>query len=129
MPVSEPVQLHLTKPVAPFDLLYTEDGAPIGLMIADPESATMKAFDHAITNSRIMQGRKGAMAAVDATLLEEQAKQRIACSIVGFVNVTVDGNVLDWSPAAARTLIDRFPWIRQQVDEFLGNSANFIKIS
>ncbi len=125
----EKIELHLTRPVSPFDRLTTDEGDIIGLMIADPESSVMKNFDRALMNSRLLQGRKGALTTINATQLEEQAKQRLACSVVGFLNIKVDGKVLEWSPTAASDLLERFVWIRQQVDEFLGNAANFIKVS
>lgn len=50
----------------------------------------------------------------------------VACT-TGWRGLTDGGEPLEYSPEAARNLYTRAPWIRLQVDEAIGDLANFMK--
>lgn len=56
---------------------------------------------------------------------EDTLNMLVACT-VGWEGVVLDGAPLPFNPANARKLYQRVPWLREQVEEFVGDRANFL---
>lgn len=57
---------------------------------------------------------------------EASALELIVCCISGWKNILIDGEDVKYSAEAARELLTRFPWIRDQVEEFVNDLGNFL---
>jgi hypothetical protein len=57
---------------------------------------------------------------------KDQAELIVAC-VVDWENMVVDGDEVPYSVSAALGLLERFPWIRKQLDDAIGDVASFMK--
>lgn len=57
--------------------------------------------------------------------MEQQAAELMASITVGWANLERDGKPVDFSHDAAQQVYIDFPWIREQVDQFVTDRANF----
>lgn len=59
--------------------------------------------------------------------LEAESLEAAAVLLVGWPdNFNLDGQPFAWSEANARTLLGRFPWIREQVETGAADRGNFL---
>jgi len=67
----------------------------------------------------------------DAELLEEMNTEAIAASVLGWRGIKMDGQELQFSPAAAREQLARkeMRWLRSQIADQLARRENFIVTS
>lgn len=129
-PVGDISSLFATKKHAVMEIidptsgnaLVGQNGKPMGLMLADKNC---EACQRVTTEFR----RKHAatkVAPAEGELLDYQI-DLLAAAIVGFENIIQDGQLVVYSPEAARELMEMAPVIRAQVDRFLGADSNFMK--
>ena len=55
--------------------------------------------------------------------------ENLVSATVSWEKIQLEGEVLEYSEDNARKLYRRFPWIREQVDAFMSDRANFFKAS
>lgn len=127
---SVPFQLRHPTSNAPL-FAQTADGEddtskPIAINIIGKDSEPFRARLRAITNKRLAAGKK---LKITAEEVETESTNTIAACITGWQNVTLDGKPLDYSSANAKLLLNRLPWLQEQLDEAIGDRANFLKKS
>lgn len=76
-----------------------------------------------ISNRRINSKQKRMLTIEE---VEADNDSLLVSCIVGWDNVTIDGEKVEFSLESAKKLIQRFRWIREQIDEFVGDRANFL---
>lgn len=103
--------------------LATEEGASISITLAGYDSKAARKMRHAMANRR-MQRTGGKMTAES---LEADGIELLCALTLGWQNIVVDGEPLEFSADNAAKLYKRFPWIREQVDAFVGDRANFMR--
>lgn len=59
--------------------------------------------------------------------IEESALRQLSICTVSWKGVKLDGQELECNPDNAYMLYSRLPWLKEQVDEFVGDRANFLK--
>ena len=117
-----------------------EDGAT--LTLRDPVSG--EALDATITlvgsdseryrqaqseeQSKLLK-RKQSGERLDAEEWREQACRILARATISWENVEEGGQTLDCSEANARHIYRAYPWVREQVDAFVAQRANFLATS
>lgn len=57
--------------------------------------------------------------------MERQASELMAAVTVSWRNIEVDGEAIDCTEENAIRLYTDYPWIREQVDRFIADRANF----
>ncbi len=135
-------QIPTASPVQSFDLgsfeEHTRDkewvnichpvsGAPTGLRIlaASPDSEHYRQADRKIKNRNLafMQKSRGKPLSMEA--LEAAGLDLIVAITLDWQGARWDGRELECDEANARMLYATFPFIREQVDAFVGDRANF----
>ena len=59
--------------------------------------------------------------------LNEDSLYVASMLVAGFVTpLSLDGQALAYSRESAKTLLRRFPWVREQVEDFAGKRGNFL---
>jgi hypothetical protein len=114
MPVRHPV----TK-VA----LKTEKGEAVTLTVTGSDSKEFRDQERALINKRINAGQRTA----NADDIYSEATAVLASCVKAWANIELDGKKLDCTPANVKTVLTRFPWLREQVDAFVGDRANFLQ--
>lgn len=60
-----------------------------------------------------------------AEMLEDGLELLVACT-KGWKHIKISGVVLPFSEENSRMLYTKYPWIREQVDTFVNDRANFL---
>ncbi len=117
------VDLQLKHPVSD-EALATSDGKPVKAVLWGTSSKVYRTAINAMQNRALKRGKKPASPEV---MREEGVELLTACT-QRFENLALDGEALD-NADTIRALYqdDRFAWVKSQVDEALGDIANFIK--
>jgi hypothetical protein len=122
---TEPVRMVLQHPVTRAPL--TDDaGNECALMVVGMESERYIEADRKISNRKLRQLEQRRKLTLTAEDVEAEALERLAATVVGIEHVVYDGKPLEYSQDAVRTLL-ALPWLREQLDAFVGDRANFMQ--
>lgn len=115
------------------ELLHPATKAPIGTFIGliGKDSTVFKAHVRATANGRLrkqaFQQRRGKDVDVPTIeKIEADAIELLAACTTGWRNLELRGVQLPFSAINAKVIYTEFPWIREQVDEAIGDIENFI---
>ena len=75
--------------------------------------------------NRMAKGKKALD--LDAEKLSEDSIDDLVKLTIEWSGFMLDGKKLDCTPANARTVYAEWAWIKEQVQEFVGNRANFFR--
>ena len=106
---------------AELELLHPATGEGLNMFV------TLLGTDSASWRQAISRNlnRRGSGKRTPEKAMEENIETYAACT-VGFRGVILDGQEIPFSHDNARMLYRRFPWMREQVDAFIGDRANFL---
>jgi len=115
--------LHPVKRVP----LISDDGEKITITIIGKYSDEYQKHQRAVQNRRLAQ--RGGRGKITSEEIEAETIELIARCIKSWKNITLDGKMLECSYAnAVKILSDsRLAWIREQLDEEINETGNFIK--
>lgn len=107
---------------------------PVSMLIYGRDSKPFKNRQRAIQDKRLQEAQtsamnKGQKAKVTGEVVELENRRTLLACIAGWENIEVDGAPLEVSEENANALLDRFPWIEEQVDTAIMDRSNFIKPS
>jgi hypothetical protein len=123
---AEAVEMHLMHPVTN-QVLTTDAGEPMTLLVVGTDSEECRKVDREITDRRLKSQAFGRKIKVSAEQIEAESFERTIACIVGFKNIIVKSDPLEYSKKSVKDLLKTFPWLRRQVEEFIDDQANFIK--
>jgi len=120
---SEGVQMELYHPVeeVSFD-------PPVYITVVGMDSDTYQKASRDIQNKRLKRIQAKGRVRFQATAeeLEQESVELLARCIVGWENIEWEGSPLTFNYENAKKLMGIL-WIREQVDTFIGDRANFLK--
>lgn len=102
--------------------LAQENGEPITITLAGADSDRFRSAQRANADRRIKNARRNSSSAD----IEADGLELLASATLGWSGIKVDGEALDANKANVKKVYTRFPWIREQVDVFIGDRANFL---
>ena len=105
-------------------VLKDETGKPITITLIGQDSEKVKKRQRVEMNKRLKSGRRQTMTAEE---LEEQGLHLLAFCTLAWSGIKLDGQDLECSADKAVTVYQRLPWLKEQVDAFVGDRANFLK--
>jgi hypothetical protein len=114
------VEMVLENPMTG-EPLMDKNGKPVTITLLGVDSWPYQEHAKAIQAKRVQ--RMVHSKAGGDTDAEEMAL--LAACTVGWSGIVLDGQELKFSEGAARDLYQRFPWIKDQVDRFIGDRSNF----
>lgn len=117
---SEGAVLTLVNPVNNTPI----EGVTITLMGAD--SKEYQALRRKLQNARLRNVTSRGKMRVTSEEIEDEALQLIVAATKGWTGVVIEGVEQPFTMENAKSLFTRFPWIREQVDEFINDRANFL---
>lgn len=100
------------------------------IMLRGSDSPEFQVAAQQIMNKRLAaMNRKGTVYEVSAEVLLRDGIENLVAVTIGWEAIELDGKTLEFSTANARRLYSdkRFPWLREQVDEFVSDRRNFLK--
>lgn len=105
-------------------VLKDDAGEPITITLIGSDSEKVKRRQRVELNKRLKSGRRQAMTAEE---LDEQGLDLLAFCTVSWTGIMLDGQVLECNHGNAVAVYQRLPWLKEQVDTFVGDRANFLK--
>lgn len=102
-------------------------GIGLKIRIASPDSEKYRKLAQAMRTKiqAMMQRNKGKMPPTE--VIEEESQKVLIGAVLGWEGATWGGQPFECTPDNVKQLFDALPWIKEQVDEYLGNRANFFK--
>lgn len=110
---------------AELEVLDPVNGNPVGVFItlAGADSAVHRKATAAIANRRAKGGFRRNINLDD---LQTESIEVLARCTLGWSGVVLDGKDVPLSKEAAVALYTRFPWLREQVESFISDRANYL---
>jgi len=93
------------------------------ITVLGTDSKTYRNAIKARLRQRVNQRKKNDF---DPEKAEKEAVELLADLTVDWDGISLDGQVLKCNRENCITVYSRFAWIREQVDEFIGDRANFL---
>lgn len=112
--------LHLRHPVTEAPL-YDADGAPLTVQVIGQDSSAYRR-----KRNELIEKRPTGKLSI-AYLEAEGLDLSVACVAGWSENIVLDGNKLAYSETNVRRAFVNLPWMREQVDAFCAERANFLK--
>jgi hypothetical protein len=112
--------------------LLDRNGSPVTILLLGPDSAKYRALTRENVRRRLERRATGAAPITEAEIdeVERDTLEILAVCTVGWKGVyTPEGDEIACSADNARALYENYPVVREQVDAFVGNRANFIPAS
>lgn len=123
----EGAELQLRSPVDDSILRDEKTKDPVTITLFGTDSKEYMKVTHSIQNRRLGKRLgKGGRAKLTAEEFEVEALELLVASTKAWKHIVVDGQELDCSEKNVRMVYQRFPWIREQVDEFIADRSNFL---
>jgi hypothetical protein len=101
--------------------LKTEQDEPITLLVAGVDTDTFHERQYALADKRT--NRKD----ISPKELDEDRLDTLTACLQGWAGIMLDGKEVPYSPANARALLQRLPWLANQVDVAIVNRAIHFK--
>lgn len=109
--------------------LVTDEGKTMRLHLVGIDSPEYIKEEHRLNNQRLKKLSLTKRGSLKMTSEESEAMliNKLASCVVGWENLILDGESLEYSNDKAKWLLKEFPFIREQVDEFTEDRSNFFK--
>ena len=102
----------------------TGEETSIVITLASPDSDKYRKLSMAMRNKNLQYATKNRGVA-SAERLDEDAVNLLVGATLAWAGVVENGIAVDCTPENVRRLYTTFPWLREQVDTFLGDRKNF----
>lgn len=111
----------------PVELKHPATGQPLGITItvASYESERVKAVARAMGNKALLQQKRNPRKADTVEAIEERTFEIACAAIVSWEGLELDGKPLPFTRENARTVLERYPEIAEQVDTVASDRAAF----
>lgn len=109
--------------------LRDDDGNDVTITVMGQDSQAFQQAKRRAMNRRMAAMRGGRGAKLTAEELEAENIATLVACTVGWSGLALEGKPLTFDAKNVRMVYERFPWIREQVDEFIGDRANFLMTS
>ena len=102
-------------------------GEPLGIKIKvlGMDSKAYRDQQRKTQDRNLKKGMKGLKSLKSETLENDRIELICACT-VGWENVVYNGETLECTRENCRWLYKQYPWIFDQVDEYIGDRGNFL---
>lgn len=125
MAADKGAELHLLHPVTE-EPLFTDDKKPMVIRLVGIDSKQYRKASAKIGDRELKKRKK--------STTMEKARARgtellAACTIGWNIQIDKDKPCADFSTDAAEKLYSDMGWIREEVDEFIGERSNFLQIA
>jgi len=120
-PKSNVVEVVVKHPISK-EPLTNDDGSQMKIVVYAPHSKEYKSQLFSQTNARIARGS-------DNKITAEELEESVITLYSGCTkewNITYDGKKPELTPETAKKLYEEVFWIRDQIDDALGNYLNFM---
>jgi hypothetical protein len=113
---------------AVLEVLHPTENTPLGIKItlAGADSDIYRKTVNKNVNKRVQRMKPGQSLPFTAEEQEESGLNLLAVCTLAWEGIVVEGDALPCNKENAKMVYQRFPWIKEQVDQFIGDRANFL---
>ena len=104
-------------------LVYQDNGEPMTITLLSDDAEPVRRQERAALNRRFANPSKIKLKMED---LEEEALDKLAVATVEWAGFTRGGEPIPCEFHEIRKLYSEHRWLREQVDQFIGDRANFL---
>ena len=110
------------------EIMHPTENTPLGIKItlAGADSDIYRKTVNKSVNKRVQRLRPGQSVPFTAEEQEESGLNLLAICTLAWEGVIVEGEELPCTQENVKMVYQRFPWIKEQVDQFIGDRANFL---
>jgi len=116
--------LELLHPVTG-QVIRDDDDNAMRVRLVGKDSKEYRKAQRAITERRLKSRSRANR--FDADGIEQEATDLLVACTVGWEGFAEDGKDLEFNKANIRKVYTNYPWIREQVDEFVDDRGNFMQ--
>ena len=109
-----------------FQVLLDDAEAPVQIQLAGVDSDIYRKAQRRITNMRL-SSKRGMSPKLTAEEMEAEALDILARCTMAWTGIVENGKSVPCDYDNARKLYATYPWIREQVDAFVNDRANFLQ--
>lgn len=128
--VDKPNKMTILDPATRQPIRDAKTGEEAWIELYSSDSAVARHHNFAVTRRRLNTGARGQRIKISPEELEAEAIDLLAALTTNWSLINMDGTPLKepFSPESARELYKE-AWLREQVDDFVSDRANFSKPS
>jgi hypothetical protein len=123
-PVDDGVALELSHPVTG-EVLRDDQGVAISITLLGQDSEAYQRAENQAQNRRLRDASRGRRATLTAEQIKAEALEVLVACTVAWHGVVFEGVALECTATNVRRLYTERAWIREQVDAFVADRANF----
>ena len=109
------------------DILKNDDGTPMTITVLAPHSKEYKKIQHEQISKRLKKAQKSKSQDVDYSDIEEATLDVLSKATKAW-DITFGGEKPKLSVAKAKSIYDEVFWIKNQIEEEVSDSLDFIKV-
>ena len=125
-PSSDTIEVTVVHP-ATLETLTNDDKSPMTITLHAPHSKAYKSAIHEQTNKRLKKAQGKKNLDITAEELEDAGMELLAKTTKGW-NITFGGEQPKFTVAKAKAIYSEVFWLREQIEEALNNSLDFMKV-
>jgi hypothetical protein len=107
------------------EALTDDDSRPVAIKVLGVDSKAWREKNREFQRKRFHKMRRTKSKNIDHTMSDEDTCELLAECTVEWTGLVEDGEAIAFTKEAAFDLFMKYPWIREQVDVFIGDRANF----
>ncbi len=118
--------MELCDPIDGRRLIDEKSGDPVTITLIGQDAKQYQREVHKATNKRLNKRITKGRIKLSAEEIEGDSLDLLIKCTKSWTYINVDGEMLEFSQKNVRMLYERFPWIKEQVDEFTTDRSNFL---
>lgn len=124
-PKSDDIVVNIVHPISK-EPLVNDDGSPMTITIYAQHSKEYKKVQRELINKRLKEAQAAGNTDIDYEQLEAAALELMAKTTKAW-DITFDGKKPKLTEAKARQIYDEVFWIKNQIEEAVADSLDFMK--
>lgn len=118
--------LTILSPVNDEPLIDEATKEPWTIELIGADAPEYRKLRHRLVNEKLRAAQRSGRVKATAESLEADSIDLLAGATKGWKHIVDSGKPVEFSPQAARDLYERYPWLAEQISEFVNNRANFL---
>jgi hypothetical protein len=107
------------------EILRNDEGEAVAIKVLGMDSKAWRNKNRDFQRQRIQKMARSKSRNIDYTVSDEDACELLAECTIEWKNIIENGEEIECNSGNAFDLYMKYPWIREQVDAFIGERANF----
>jgi hypothetical protein len=103
------------------------DGTPVTVKLAGADSARFRKVQRGATDRRLKMAANNRRAVLNSADIESDGLDSLVACTLSWTGIVLDGKPVECNPANVKMVYLKMPWLKEQVDEFIGDRANFLR--